>query len=51
MQTVEESWLVYRRLIVAQGLGAGEPPQEITGPGDQAPLQASGQQPEAARRL
>ena len=30
-----------RELIVAQGLGAGEPPQEITGPGDQAPLRAS----------
>ena len=31
-----------RQLIVAQGLGAGEPPQEITGPGDQVPLRAAG---------
>ena len=27
-----------RQLIVAQGLAAGEPPQEITGPGDEAVL-------------
>ena len=27
-----------RQLIVAQGLAGGDPPQEITGPGDQVPL-------------
>ena len=27
-----------RRLIVAQGLAGGEPPQEITGPGGEVPL-------------
>jgi len=30
-----------RQLIVAQGLAAGEPPQEITGPGEQVPLERS----------
>ncbi len=29
-----------RRLIVAQGLAGGDPPAEITGPGDDVPLQA-----------
>jgi MFS family permease len=29
-----------RQLIVAQGLAGGDPPQEITGPGDQVPLHA-----------
>jgi MFS family permease len=29
-----------RELIVAQGLAAGDPPQEITGPGDEVPLRA-----------
>jgi MFS family permease len=30
-----------RELIVAQGLAAGDPPQEITGPAEQVPLHAS----------
>jgi MFS family permease len=29
---------VARELIVAQGLAGGDPPQEITGPGDQVPI-------------
>jgi MFS family permease len=32
---------VARKLIVAQGLAGGDPPAEITGPGDQVPLSAS----------
>jgi MFS family permease len=39
-----------RELIVAQGLGAGEPAQEITGPGDQIPQRALGARPGAAGR-
>ncbi len=31
-----------RELIVAQGLAAGEPPQDITGPGAEVPLHAKG---------
>jgi hypothetical protein len=30
-----------RQLIVAQGLAAGEPPQEVTGPGEEVPLERS----------
>ena len=30
-----------RELIVAQGLAAGDPPQELTGPAEQVPLHAT----------
>ncbi|PWT80006.1 MAG: MFS transporter, partial [Blastocatellia bacterium] len=31
-----------RQLIVAQGVAAGDPAQEMTGPSEQVPLQATG---------
>jgi hypothetical protein len=31
-----------RQLIVAQGMAGGDPPAEVTGPGDQVPLHRAG---------